>query len=232
MEVRCATILRSAVRQIRRHPGFAVAVVLTLGLGVGAVVAVLTLADPILFRALPFPRADRLYMVRASGGYLHVPDVLRAETDHDGFAAIGEDHAPVDSGPIGSATDTSVSYPVTRGYLRALGVQPVVGRLFRDDEHTADHRAGVALISYGLWQSAFAGRPDIIGQAVSFSGPRNHRYEIVGVLPPAFFVPDASNRQPAVLDPRRLRSRGNQAESAGVPAGEAQGRRERGRRDR
>jgi len=196
--------LKSAFRQIRRNPGFAAAAILTLGLGVGAVTAVLTLADPMLFRVLPFPAADRLFEVSAVDSRLHLPDAVRAERLHSGFAALGDFDGPIDIGRIGSATDSSFSYAVSRGYLAALGVTPAVGRGFRDDEYTLDHQAGVALITYGLWQSGFGGRADIVGQRVTFSGARGRSYEIVGVLPRTFFFPDAVNEQPAVLIPGAL----------------------------
>jgi putative ABC transport system permease protein len=195
---------QSALRLVRSKPGFALAVILTIGLGVGAVTAVLTLADPILFRALPFPRADRLFMLKAVDARLHLPDAVRAEAGHHGFSAVGDFNGPIDIGRIGLATDTSISYSVSRGYLGALGVQPVVGRTFRDDEYTTDHRAGVALIMFGLWQSAFGGRADIVGQRVTFSGARGRTYEVIGVLPKAFFFPDAVNEQPALLIPGAL----------------------------
>ena len=60
--------LRFALRQFRAHPGFALATVVTLALGIGATTAVFTLADPMLFRPLPIPDADRVVRVRAFGG--------------------------------------------------------------------------------------------------------------------------------------------------------------------
>jgi putative ABC transport system permease protein len=195
---------QSAFRLIRSNPGFAAAVILTLGVAVGAVTAVLTLADPILFRPLPFPRPDRLFILKAVNASLHLPDAVRAEAEHHGFSALGDFDGPIDVGRIGSANDTSISYAVSRGYLAALGVQPAVGRTFRDDEYTTDHRADVALITFSLWQSAFGGRADIVGQRVTFSGARGHSYEVVGVLPRAFLFPDIVNKQPALLIPGAL----------------------------
>jgi predicted permease len=157
-----------------------------------------------LFRVLPFPNGDRIFEVGAGDTRLHLPDAVRAERMHSGFSALCDFDGPIDIGRIGSATDSSFSYAVSRGYLAALGVTPVVGRAFRDDEYTLDHRAGVALITYGLWRSAFGERTDIVGQRVSLSGSRGHSYEIVGVLPRAFFFPDAINEQPAVLIPGAL----------------------------
>ena len=178
--------------------------ILTLGFGVGAVTAVLTLADPILFRALPFADADRIFELGAGDARLHLPDAVRAEAGHQGFAAIGDFNGPIDVGRIGSASESSLSYSVSRGYLSALGVQPVVGRSFRSDEYTRDHHAGVALITYALWQSSFGGRADVVGQRVTFAGARGHSYDVVGVLPRDFFFPDATNEQPAVLIPGAL----------------------------
>ena len=80
----------------------------------------------------------------------------------------------------------------------------MVGRSFRSDEYTRDHHAGVALITYALWQSSFGGRADVVGQRVTFAGARGHSYDVVGVLPRDFFFPDATNEQPAVLIPGAL----------------------------
>ncbi|MGH9409063.1 MAG: FtsX-like permease family protein, partial [Vicinamibacterales bacterium] len=194
--------LRSAVRQIRRNQGFAAAVVVTLVLGVGAVTAVLTVADPILFRALPFPHSDRLFVMSGGLDHLHVPDEVRAETAGGAFENVGEFHGPVDIGPIGTATAVSISYAITPGLLPALGVAPVLGRTFRDDEY--DSRADVALITDTVWRDVFGGRPDVLTERLTFTGSGGHTYQIVGVLPRSFFLPDRINEQPAVLIPRRF----------------------------
>ncbi|MGH9410790.1 MAG: ABC transporter permease [Vicinamibacterales bacterium] len=192
--------LRSALRQLRRNPGFACAVVLTLALGVGAVTAILTIADPVLFRPLPFPHAERLFRMSAEGAMLHVPDELRAESAGGAFATVGDFKGPVDVAPIGTAAEISLSYGVTPGFLPALGIQPILGRGFRSDEYAS--QTDVALITYALWQQAFGGRADVLQQRLTFAGPRPHTYEIVGVLPRAFFFPDYTNRQPVALVPQ------------------------------
>ncbi len=195
--------LRSALRQVRRNPAFTSAVVLTLALGVGAVTAVLTIADPILFRPLPFPHPERLFVMSAGPtASLHVQDEVRAEAAGGSFESVGESQGPLDVTSIGTATVVSISYGLTPGFLPALGVQPILGRAFRDDEYRS--RADVALIAYSLWQEAFGGRMDVLQRQVVFTGPRGHRYQVVGVLPHDFFFPDQTNEQPVVFVPRPL----------------------------
>src|SRR5687768_15171853 len=81
-----------ALRILRRNPAFAAGVVLTLAVGVGSTTAVFTLADPMLFRPLPYPESERLVEIYARSGHstrvLHVPDFLRAEATHKGFEAV------------------------------------------------------------------------------------------------------------------------------------------------
>ncbi len=193
--------VRSAMRQIRRNPLFVCAAVLTLALGAGAVTAVLSLADPMLFRPLPFPGGDRIFVASASRDRLHMPDAGRAEEAHGAWESLGDFNGPVDIGRINAATTPSLSYAVSRGFLPALGVTPVLGRAFRDEEYTRSHPPEVAIITHALWQNAFGGRPDALQQRLTFEGPRGHSYQIVGVLPASFFFPDVNNQQPVALLP-------------------------------
>src|SRR6185295_14872397 len=77
------------------------------------------------------------------------------------------------------------SLGVTGNLFKVLGAPPLLGRIFTDEE-TFEGRARVAILSYGLWQSAFAGDPGIIGRSITLSG---RTYDVVGVMPRAFFFP-------------------------------------------
>jgi len=84
---------RSGLRQIRRNPGYAIGTILTLALGVGATTAVFTLADPMLFRPLPYSDAGQLVTTRVTrdaslGAMLHVPDFARLEANHGAFEGV------------------------------------------------------------------------------------------------------------------------------------------------
>ena len=166
--------MRYGLRQLRRSPGFALAVVLTVGLSVGAVSAVFTLADPMLFRPLPYPHADRLYLVRAVGGdpfsYVKVADYLAAEAEHPAFASVASFANSV-IGRLEGSNAPVFAYGVTDGFFDVFGVQPAGGRIFADDEYGIAE-PHVAILTYAFWQTALGGRDDVIGYAVA------HRQEI------------------------------------------------------
>ena len=156
--------LQSAFRQMRRQPAFTAAVVVTLGLGVGATAAVFTLADPMLFRPLPYTDAHRIVTARVTGrgtfGFLQIADFLPTAERHSRFEAVASfDPAVVIRVP--GLDDTAFSYAVTTGFFKVLGVKPLLGRLVLSEEHRVRHsEAEVAVITYGLWRDAFGARVD------------------------------------------------------------------------
>jgi len=198
--------LRPGFRQIIRNPGFTLAAVLTLALGVGATTAVFTLADPMLFRPLPYPDANRLYVVAVTGkdvigGMMQIPDAIRLEEDHLSLAGVANANGPIQARTSGSAL--RLGYRITAGFLSTFGVQPILGRAFHADEYRpGDASADVALITFELWQSEYGGRVDILDQSFDVAGGRRHR--IVGVLPKGFVFPDRLNQAPSFLTPTAL----------------------------
>jgi putative ABC transport system permease protein len=188
-----------AARALRRSPGFAFAVVLTLAIGVGATTAVFTLADPMLFRPLPYPESDRLVQLlgRAGGSsrVLHVPDFLRAQDTAVSFEAIAAfGLAPV-GGRIAGRAEAPLGYEVSRRFFDVLRVRPFIGREFLPEEYRVNAAADVAILTFPFWQSAFAGRPGVLAESLTLERPAR-RFRIVGVLPQDFVLPDAVNRAP------------------------------------
>ena len=196
--------LRSGFRQIGRNPGFSTAVILTLALGVGAPTAVFTLADPMLFRPLPYPEADRLVTVRLSGtgvigGMLRVPDYLALEAGTHAFESVADFDASV-VGYLSGTTDRVMAYAVTPGFLRTLRVQPVLGRAFLPEEHQPrESGPPVALITHELWQSRYGATVDVLDKTLDIAGAEPKSFRIVGVLPSSFVFPDHVNQAPAFL---------------------------------
>jgi predicted permease len=199
--------------QLRSNPAFALAVVLTVALGIGAVSAVFTLADPILFRPLPYEDADRIVRVSARGGgpgsYVQVADFLEAEAGHPGFASVAS-IATDAVGRVESNDAVVLSYGVTAGFFEVFSVHLAVGRPFAPSEYQvqdwtlpAHPTNRVAILSYGLWQSAYGGRGDIVGRTLTLAPDARGRqtFEIVGVLQPDFVFPDIVNRPPDFLTP-------------------------------
>ena len=178
--------LRFAGRQLRRNPGFTVISVVTLGLGVGASTAIFSAIDPILFKPLPYPQADRILMIwntwqgarseLSFGSYLELSQRSHSFTS----TAIFEPWQP---------TMTSRDEPerlegqsVSAGFFRVLGATPMLGR----DFHTSDegpHGTNVVILSDRLWRRLFRGDAGMIGQAIKLDGDN---YTVVGVMPHDF----------------------------------------------
>src|SRR5215510_2379852 len=118
--------VRYGLVQLRTSPAFALAVIFTIALGIGAVSAVFTLADPILFRPLPYPDADRIVSVRARGGgpgsFVQVADFLEAEASHSGFASVAS-IATDAVGRVEGSDAVVLSYGITSGFFDVFSVR-------------------------------------------------------------------------------------------------------------
>src|SRR3990170_837176 len=185
---RCAmNDLRFALRSLRKSPAFTAAAVLTLALGIGANTATFSVVDGVLLRPAPFEDVGRLMMVwetdRKSGtthepssvlDYLDFQQRVTRFVDLAAFAATEMNLTPDDGEPSRLAALT-----VSRNFFRSVGLTPLVGRGFTEDE---DRQGGppVVLIGEELWERAFARDPGIVGRAVRLNEtPRT----VVGVLP-------------------------------------------------
>jgi predicted permease len=184
--------IRYAARGLLRRPGFALTATLAAALGVGATTAVFSAVDRILFRPLPYGHEDRL---------MSVGMMAPLDTNEFMFASEYFDlrHAP---GPFEAVTSFEAGAPacdlteqqnplrlhcskVEANFLDVLGIQPAVGRMFSHDEDRPNGPR-VAVISYGLWQSHFAGDPKVVGRTIPIDGTP---ILVVGVLPPTFEMP-------------------------------------------
>jgi putative ABC transport system permease protein len=180
--------LRRALRALRRAPGFTVVAILTLALGTGANTAVFSVVEAVLLRPLPFPEADRLMRVRlqpkastAGEGEASFPqlDILRREapagTELGGYAT-SAGRVVVDAG---GGPEVMRGYLVTGSLPRVLGLVPVAGRLWREEDDRPG-AAPTALISEGLWRGRFGADPSVVGRMIKVDGTA---VEVVGVLP-------------------------------------------------
>jgi putative ABC transport system permease protein len=181
-----------AVRTLRRNPGFAATVVLTLGLGIGATTAIFTVVNAVLLRPLPYPEPDRLVYIAISFG-----DRGDHAFSYTQDYAAWKSHSRTLSQIAGymtfqaNFTGGGEAERITGGYATAslfplLGVQPAMGRTFRPEE---DRPGGppVAILSHAFWKRRFGGDPSVIGKAVTLDAST---YTVVGVLPAAFLIPD------------------------------------------
>jgi putative ABC transport system permease protein len=190
--------LRLAARRLLRSPGFSLAALVTLALGIGAATLVFSVVDRVVVRPLPYPDPDRLVAVWWSGSITRGEySVVRREATTlervglwmatDGFNLASD----------GGAVRVSATR-VTPSLLQLLGVRPAAGRLFRPEE-TEVGRDRVVLLGYGFWEERFGASSDAVGSTLRLDG-ETHR--IVGVLPEdyAFTDPDDHLLLPVQLE--------------------------------
>jgi putative ABC transport system permease protein len=187
---------RSGLRLLRKSPGFTLAAVLTLALGIGATSAIFSVLHSIVLRPLPFPNPEQLVWVQEVNqrdGRIRLPAV----EVHEAWREQSRTLTRVGAGITGGV-DVSVSGPagatrislggIALDTLSVLGVEPVVGRWYRLDEVTVEGDTAESLvISYGLWQSHFGGDPDVVGKTVPGWDAAWGRV-VIGVMPPDFWV--------------------------------------------
>ena len=182
--------VRFALRSFRRNPGFTISVIASLALGIGAVVAIFTAADDLLFRPLPYRDVGRLVMLWESNR--DRPETAHSVVSPDNFLDWGarnsvfEDMAVADEGRSvfsdGNRSEELLTQAVSSNFFSVLGVEAQQGRTFVEDEG-ARSSGDALVISYRLWQSWFGGDPDVVGQRVLLdSQPRT----ILGVMPARF----------------------------------------------
>ena len=179
------------LRQVRRNPAFSAIAIATLALGIGGITAMFSAFDAVLIRPLPYADADRLVMIwddigqdrrhvegttphprNGSSGAVSIPCSRDLASSQPGDATLSGDGEP----------EQVPARKVTWNFWSVLGVRPMLGRVFTEDEDNKGVR--VVVISYGLWQRRFGGAPDIIGRKISLN---DEPYEVIGVMPRDFY---------------------------------------------
>jgi putative ABC transport system permease protein len=183
--------IRFAVRMLAKSPGFTAVAVLTLALGIGANTAIFSIINAVFLRPLPFPHANRIYVVdRVNNAYGGSTVSLAIYTAWQRQRALFDHLALVTWQPDVTLTggETPVLIPATGAsaeYFSLLGVHPLLGRAFLPEE-CRPGGPDVVMLSYGLWRSRFGADKHIVGRAI----PINSRpYTVVGVLPGSFEPP-------------------------------------------
>jgi putative ABC transport system permease protein len=183
--------LRFALRQMRQTPIVSGVALLSLALGIGANVAIFSLVNALMLKALPVHEPERLIQLQLVnphpvGGnttsftnpqweYLREHQDFLTDTTAVGYARFNLNAA-------GEARPVPGLY-VSGRFLDTLGVIPVIGRGFTAED---DRRGGapVAILSHGFWQREFGGDPSVLSRTVSLDG---HAFQVIGVTPPEFF---------------------------------------------
>lgn len=202
--------LRHSIRMLLNNPGFTLAAVVCLMLGIGATTAVFSVVNAVLLRPLPYKDPGRLVRIYTefptfpNGGlrrfWASPPEFLDLRRDLKSWQSID---AWVDAGAniAGRVQPARVAASfVSGGMLETLGVYPVRGRLIEP----TDDRPGapqVADISYGVWQTVFGGDPGIVGRETQLNGTK---CTIIGVMPRGFQFPPGDIPQPEVWSPLQI----------------------------
>ena len=202
--------LRYAVRGLRARPAFAISVVLTLGLGIGANVAMFGIVDRLLIRPPAYlrdpSRVHRVYLTTVRDGrdvtdgsteYARYLDLARFTKTLDATAVLSAERFAIGVGEDAREMPVGV---VSASFWSFFDATPALGRYFTASEDSIPAGTPVTVLSYGFWQARYGGSPDVLGKTVQV-GPVP--CTIVGVAPPGFVgIPDEG--EPAAFVPATL----------------------------
>jgi len=184
------------VRNLRRNPGFTVAAVVSLALGIGANTLIFSLLDSTFLKPLAFPDPDRLAVIwtvpvenpdQPSTASISTYFAFRDRATS--FESVGAyNGAACGVGTLGAEQDGApaeriLGQTLSPSLFRSLGVKPLMGRTFDDDEDQVDNVAPVVVISHGMWQRRFAGDPAIVGKTFNLNRANT---TVIGVMPADF----------------------------------------------
>jgi putative ABC transport system permease protein len=183
--------VKFALRQLRKSPGFAAVVIVTLALGIGANTTVFSIVDAVMLRPLPYRQSQRLVEVeimsrrhRYERSDVSYPDLSDWRAQNRSFSHLVSYH---DTSFTLTGVERAVRVAgevVSWDLLPLLGVQPELGRGFLPQEEKQGSR--VALISHALWVSHFASDPSVLGRTIQLNG---EPFTVVGVMSPSFRFP-------------------------------------------
>ena len=236
------TQFRHAARSLRKRPALTIVALATLALGIGANTAIFSIINVVLLKPLPFKEPDRLVMAWSTApnqglveGFSSYPDFKDWRDQSKAFEGL----AAFWTFPNGDVNLTGGSDPqratvarITPGFFEVLGVAPLHGRTFQEEESiVGNHRR--AILSYGLWRDAFGSDTGLVGKSVQVNG---FPYTVVGIMPPELaarsvrvlgtdvqlwrpLVPE--DNQTGGRDARRLRVVGRLAPDLSIQQGQA-----------
>ena len=184
--------IRYAVRSFAKNPGFTLAAVLSVAIGIGANTSIFSVANAILFRPLPYEDSNRLVILwnRSPGlniteDWFSTAQYFDIKTAHHGFEqvalAIGGNYNLTGQGDPERVGVVRVS----SNLLPMLGVRPARGRLLTPEEDMPG-RSSTAILTDGMWARRFGRDPQMVGKSIILNG---QTYEVVGILPQRFSLP-------------------------------------------
>ena len=180
---------RFACRTMAARPGHTAAAVLTLALGIAATVAMLAVIDAVLLAPLPYRQPESLAALGETGpdgapgptGYLSFVDLRDRSRSFSTLVGATQSFGTLAGG--GRDAERVGAMRVSRAYFDMIGVQPLLGRAFLEQEDRPGPARRVTVLSHALWQRRFAGDPSILERVIDISGIP---FRVVGVMPPGF----------------------------------------------
>ena len=202
------------MRSLAAQPGFSIVVILTLALAIGINSTIFSLVDGVLLRPLDYADPGRLVVLWESNPQAGQPQSETSGATYLDWRQQARTLSRVGAFRQRGFTLTGTGEPehiasveTSPALFRVLGVQPVVGRVFTDEEELPGHER-LAILSYGAWQRRFGGRSNVAGQTLQLDG---QTFEVVGVMPKGFQFPpgdrDVEVWSPLTLDVRSLLTR-------------------------
>ncbi|HEX8697281.1 MAG TPA: ABC transporter permease, partial [Myxococcaceae bacterium] len=183
---------RYALRVLRKSPGFALAAVLALALGIGANSAVFSVVNGVLLRPLPFSEPDRLVRIFGNFRGIGLENISVSVPEYRDYRELPRALESVAAFTDVDVTLTGQDVPerlraiaATPSLLSSLGVLPVLGRNFNEEEETPGQDR-VIILTHRVWRGRYGANPDILGTTISLDG---NPYTVVGVLPAGFEYP-------------------------------------------
>ena len=213
-----------AWRRIRYAPGFAVVALLTITLTVGANTAILSVADAVLFRPLPYDSPDDVFIIqmrdKTSGRQFTSTSYTFLQAINDGCPSVSDvaliegifafPGLPTSARPTTESADGPKPVPVmqaTPNYFALLGVKPARGRLFAATDAGGEGRT--AVLTHAAWVALFGADESIPGRTVRLG---DVSFDVIGVLPPGFVFPSLFAGRPSVVVLKKPLMPGAQAE--------------------
>lgn len=197
---------RQALRRLFRSPGFTVAAISMLALGIGGASALFTVIDSVLLRPLPYPEPDRVIALTHTAPGINLETLRMSLSFYFTYREEGRVFEKLALWNGNRATVTGVADAeevpalfVTHEFLQTLRIRPAIGRDFTVADGAADAERTV-LLSDGYWKQRFGPSPSVLGRRFMVNG---NPHEVIGVLPPGFSFLDEKISLVIPMRPRR-----------------------------
>jgi macrolide transport system ATP-binding/permease protein len=183
--------VRYAIRSLRRTPGLTALVVITLALGIGMTTTPFSMVDVLIFRPYPVPHPSGVVTLVSTSrdnsfdyfSYREYLDIRGNTKSYDGVIANGVTGSVGFSAEPGATPRVRTGMMVSGNYFHVLGVEPQLGRSFREDEDAVAGRDAVVVLGPDFWKHEFASDPSVVGRTIRLNATD---FTVIGVAPATF----------------------------------------------